>query len=429
MPWQRDLFDVALEIDDNGHFVYREVRFSVPRQTGKSLTLLIRALLTARRVKRSTTVFTAQTGQVARDRISLDWGPQIMELPSLGADKLFRANGSERIEFLNGSKILAVANSLSSGHGLIIDLSELDECFAMRDLRLINSLRPAMITKIDAQSWLCSTAGTLESEVWRSLVDDGRSRCETNTHGRVCYLEFSAPDDADPEDTDVWRACSPALGYTIDIDTLRSEFETMPIDSFKRAFLNMWTATESALIPPQAWANCYDPISQPEGVLHLALDVAPGQEGGRSTAFAVCGSNRVIEIVDYRPGVGWAIARLKELDARHSFGSISVDSVGPVRSLLNEIEDVVGRSRLRILSTSDACAAAGRLHQAILEAEVLHRGQPPLDQAVAGAAKRFVGDAWVFGRRVSSTDVSPLVAAALAHHAAVDYGNGELRIY
>jgi hypothetical protein len=43
-----------------------------------------------------------------------------------------------------------------------------------------------------------------------------------------------------------------------------------------------------------------------------------------------------------------------------------------------------------------------------------HLDQPNLNAAVAAAKRRTVGDLWAFGRRGSFTDISPLIATALA---------------
>jgi hypothetical protein len=47
------------------------------------------------------------------------------------------------------------------------------------------------------------------------------------------------------------------------------------------------------------------------------------------------------------------------------------------------------------------------------------RPHPAFDAARAGATERPLGDAWAWGRRKSSVDISPLVAATLAVDAAV----------
>jgi hypothetical protein len=53
-----------------------------------------------------------------------------------------------------------------------------------------------------------------------------------------------------------------------------------------------------------------------------------------------------------------------------------------------------------------------------VRAQVSHRGDYRLTDAVVGATKRQVGDAWAWKRRGHS-DITPLVAATLARWAAV----------
>ena len=45
----------------------------------------------------------------------------------------------------------------------------------------------------------------------------------------------------------------------------------------------------------------------------------------------------------------------------------------------------------------------------------VHLGQSELDAAVANADRRNYDDAWLWSRRTSETDISPLVAVTLAH--------------
>ena len=45
MPWQRHVADIAYELDEEtGRLAYREVRLTVPRQSGKT-TLMLAAMM------------------------------------------------------------------------------------------------------------------------------------------------------------------------------------------------------------------------------------------------------------------------------------------------------------------------------------------------------------------------------------------------
>ena len=62
--------------------------------------------------------------------------------------------------------------------------------------------------------------------------------------------------------------------------------------------------------------------------------------------------------------------------------------------------------------------ACGELYDDVQSGRLAHLGQPPLDDAVAGARKRQLGDAWTWSRSEGSTsDPAPLIAATLARHA------------
>jgi len=53
------------------------------------------------------------------------------------------------------------------------------------------------------------------------------------------------------------------------------------------------------------------------------------------------------------------------------------------------------------------------------EDQLRHLGDPDILLALDGAATRSYGDAWLWARRTSTADVTPLVAATNALHAAV----------
>ena len=54
------------------------------------------------------------------------------------------------------------------------------------------------------------------------------------------------------------------------------------------------------------------------------------------------------------------------------------------------------------------------MYDTVDEKGLRHLGGLELRQAVKGATKRPLGDAWAWSRRNSTVDISPLVAATLA---------------
>jgi hypothetical protein len=82
------------------------------------------------------------------------------------------------------------------------------------------------------------------------------------------------------------------------------------------------------------------------------------------------------------------------------------------------VADLV-RRRFPIDSTGPATMARASiaLADAVKAGQIIHRAQPVLDQAAAGAARRPLGEDWALSRARAGVDVCPLVAVALAAYA------------
>ena len=61
--------------------------------------------------------------------------------------------------------------------------------------------------------------------------------------------------------------------------------------------------------------------------------------------------------------------------------------------------------------------ACGLLQDSLDQNLLVHRNEPQLNAAIVGAGRRQAGDTWTWSRRSSKVDISPLVAATLAHWA------------
>jgi phage terminase large subunit-like protein len=257
MSWQRQVADVALELDDNGKLVYREVNLTVPRQSGKTTLLLAVLLERALGRPRQTIRYTAQTGADARKKWMDDWLPILEPSPFKRQFRVRLTNGHEALLFKNGSQQSLIATTKKTGHGGTIDLGILDEAFAHADARLEQALKPSMITRPQPQFWVVSTAGTPEDSpyLW-GKVERGRELAARGLNHSVAYFEWAAADDMDPGDPETWRSCMPALGETQTEESVRGYFESMELNEFERAFLNRWkTALSDPVIPLSDWKD------------------------------------------------------------------------------------------------------------------------------------------------------------------------------
>jgi phage terminase large subunit-like protein len=422
MPWQTMVADVAGEVMPDGVPAYREVRVTVPRQSGK--TTLLFAVDTQRAIGwggPQRTVYTAQDRLAARDKWE-GYARTLKRSPlAKVVERVVRQNGQEAIHWRNGSQFGITASEETSGHGLTLDLAVIDEAFAQRDERLMQAFRPAMVTRRRAQLWVVSTAGNDLSTFLRDRVDDGRLRVEGGERQGVCYFEWSAPDDADPLDVATWWDTMPALGITVDPDTIRADAEGMPPEEFRRAYLNQWVAGGEPAIDPALWAACADQHAQPGPTQAFAVDVSPDRAFGSIACASRSRGGIHVEVTDHRPGTGWITERCVELDRRWHPVAWLLDPASPAGSLL--VDFAAAGVKVESIDARRFGQACGMFYDAIAAGLIVHRAQPALDAAVAGARRRPLGEAWAWTRR-AGTDVSPLVAATLATYALGVSGTG-----
>ena len=448
MPWQQLVADVGCEIDPaTGLPAYREVRVTVPRQSGKTTLFLswqINRCVSRRWKHPQRSVFTAQTGKDARDKWLDELFPLIRnsKIRSLVATKGKRLEinegmGNESIRFRTGSLIRLLSTSTTSGHSKTLHQAVMDEVWHDTDDRREQGLRPAMITMPDAQLLVCSTAGTEDSVILNRKVETGRAAVAADVGSGVAYFEWSAPDEWDASDDDSFYDFHPALcpnppcrcapagerwRHTITIEAIRAERDAMELAEFCRAYgnrkptrgVNAWQ-----VISESAWLARRGPTSKLDGRPAFGVYVPPDRS---YTAIGAAGAStlggRHIEVpgrdgvLDYRPGTKWAVSRMKELE-QHKPSVLVIDD----KALADEAE-AAGLTVHRA-GPADMVTACQLLYDGVAgpdesARDVWHIGQEEVDGAVEGAVKRDIGGSWAWARRDLAVDVTPLAAVSLA---------------
>lgn len=412
MPWQQQVADVANEILPDGTPAYREIIVTVPRQQGKTTWVLAQEIERCGfRGKQSTVAYSAQTGADARKKFLEDQAPLIdpkskraTPLKTL-VQTIGRTNGNEFALFKNGSRINVTSSSSSAGHGKTIDLGVIDEAFDDIDDRREQAFLPAMVTKTDAQLIVVSTMGTDASVYLNRKIDLGRAAAQEGRTSGIAYFEWAIPEGEDIEDPRSWWMGMPALGHTITEAVVAHARTTMTEGEFRRAFGNQRTRSAERVIPEVTWRTvCGDHTATDPKV--YALDVSPDRDWG---ALAVAGGG-VVELGDYRPGVGWIVGRCKELHTTQQ-ATFAIDAAGPAGALIPDLR-AVGVPVVEI-PPADVTKACGGFYDAVADATVRIRTDLRLDAAVEAVTRRPVGDAWRWGRR-GTVDVTALMAVTLA---------------
>jgi Phage Terminase len=444
MPWQRYVWDVAMEIDPaTNRLWYRHVGLSVPRQQGKTQGLLAVKVHRAQAYKRQRIIYAAQNRSMARERWEDEFWATIEASRIARRFVIRRMNGHEAIiARATRSRIGITSNTEKAGHGPPLDLGVMDELFAAEDDRLEQAFSPAMLTRPTAQLWWASAGGTEKSVPLNQKRKAGRELIEelwrTREFTRTAYFEWFAPDDMDRSDPATWWATLPALGYTVTQDVIQHEFETLPAGEFDRAYLNRTrkkAPPPDVNVPTVTWPGLADAQTKPR-LPQLAFAVDVSQDRAYSSIGAASlreDGNVHLELVDRRPGTDWVVPALVRLSALWSPLVVAIGSTGtPAGSLIDDIvaagitapedKDQPHRGHLAVVRTNDFVEACGQMADAMRQSTVRHREQVDLTGAVSGARSRRVGDAWVLDRTASLTDVSPFVTVTLARWALLSKG-------
>lgn len=416
MPWQRLAADLFGEHDADGLRVNPFGVLTVQRQAGKTELLQAMAVdrcLLDRPAQR--VWYTAQNGAMAAEK----WAEVVTRIsaetsPLAGYVAVRWARGSECATFPNGSTFRPFPPTKDALHSKQGDLVIVDEAWKhdqVRGAELLQAISPTQSTRPGAQTILLSTMGTTTGSQWfHSFVDRGRAGDPA-----ITYLEYGIGDEGDPEDMAAVCAQHPAVGFTITPEFVAAQLPILGPSEFARAFGNARTAVTSTIISAAAWTAIRHRDATPAdgSSLVLAFDV----EADRSATAIVAvwpdpDGVPVLEVVDYRPGVQWAGPRLADLVAVHRPVMTVADGTGPVLTVVDDAR----RAGVDVTQTNGreyTAACAGMLDK-ITAGDVLHRGDPALDSAVAGATRRPVGDGWGWSRRTSGVGVAALIAGSLA---------------
>jgi hypothetical protein len=186
-------------------------------------------------------------------------------------------------------------------------------------------------------------------------------------------------------------------------------------DLFARECLCLWEQeldAGSRVIATDVWEAVKDRRAEVGTPAVFGADVAPD----RSRAAIAVSDGQVVELVEARAGVGWLVDRLVELSSTHH-AVVALDPTAAAGAFGRELVD----RQVKVVEVGGRqfVQACGSFYDRVMERTIKVRPtRHELDQAAASAVRRNVGDAWVWGRRSSDTDISPLVAVTLAAWAA-----------
>ena len=438
-PWQRRVLVGGLGERGDGRWSAFEVGVLVARQNGKGAIAEARVLAGLFLLGERLIMYSAHEFKTASEMFR-----RILELiegtPAFSrrVKAVARSKGEEGIELTTGQRLRFLARSTGSGRGFSGDCNLLDEAQHLGEAP-VDALMPTMSARPNPQLWYFGSAPDKDlapCEPFARL----RTRALAGEARRLAYFEWSAvlcsdqcgkDCDAhdDPADPATVAKANPGLGIRISLEHVNIERESMSPRGHARERLSVGNYPTASggweVISEAAWTATADGSSQVTDPVAFAIDVTPDRS---AASIAVSGAREDgllhVEVVDHRPGTAWVVERMRTLVERWSPAAVALDAAGPAGSLIADFD--VAEIELTIPKARDAAAACGALYDAVVRPKdseqewapsLRHIPHPSLTAALAGAAKRPLGDAWAWDRRGVSVDISPLVAVTLARWA------------
>lgn len=427
--WQAGSLTDALGEQANGRWAAFEVGVMVSRQNGKGGLLEARELgglfvLGERLIVHSAHQFDT----------SLEAFRRLLELiesaPDLDAQvkRVSRSHGEEGIELKTGQRIRFRTRTKGGGRGFSGDCLILDEAMILPESAQ-GALLPTLSARPNPQVWYTGSAVDQNVHEHGVVFTRIRERGIKGDDPSLAYFEWSVDaslDEVTPEmatSPTLWAQANPGLGIRITPEYVGNEQRSLDPRTFavERLGVGDWpnlSEQDDEGITREMWAGCLNDNSVLADPVRFAFDITPDRT---RAAIVAAGMNDDaephVEVVEHKSGTRWLPGRLEELLERHGSGAVTLAARSPAASMIPKLIEL--GIPFEIVDVGEFAQACGSFFDDVADATLCHLGTAELTAAALGAKQRPLGEAWVWSRKTSSVDISPLVAATLARHAAV----------
>jgi hypothetical protein len=442
LPWQEFAVVHGGELLEDGRPRFRIVLLLVSRQNGKTELPVVLSVYWQFRKKTPLILGTSTQLSYAKESwrkaVNLVKRSRVLDDLHEPGRKWYRlTNGETESWTVDDCRYKIAASNSEGGRSLTINRGIADELRQHRTYEAWDAFEPAC-SPMDAQIWALSNAGDARSVVLNDLQDSAREFIETGIGDpRLGLLEWSAPDDADPEDVDALLQANPRAGYGLDLDVLRAKGARAKrvggelLTGFLTENMCVRVKMLNPAIEPRAWAACLDPgvLTDAAGRVAVAIDLTPDGQHATLAAAAVLDDGRV-RVETVAEWTGPRAAAELERDLAGWVAKIKPTVVGwlpngPAAAVASQLVD---RRREGVRGwpprgvtvaeiRGETAAVCMGLSKEVAAGTMAHSGQDMLDAQVAGAEKSWVGSAWVFTRRGGGS-VDAVYATAAALHLA-----------
>jgi hypothetical protein len=202
-----------------------------------------------------------------------------------------------------------------------------DEIWDISPICIDGGLVPSQRAKHSPMMLMVSTAGDESSRAMLRWREQGLRAIDKQQPSTFYFAEWSPPPDLDPLTEAAWSWGNPALGHTLEMETIRAEAENPDRSQFLRASCNLWVASDRGWLPPGLWPSLLHDGPIPDGGVvgietsiddarYFALRVAslPDKKLVATVAFVVDSYQAMLDEVDKLAAQGCKFAISPSID-------------------------------------------------------------------------------------------------------------------
>lgn len=421
--WQHGIGSISLGKRKDGKYAATVggVVLSIPRQVGKTFVvgMIVIALCiihpgltvlwSAHRTRTASKTFGSLKGMTSKKKIK----PYMLDPRN--------TNGEQEIRFRNGSVIMFGAREQGFGRGFDeVDIEVFDEAQILTEKALEDMVAATNQSRQDSGALLFFMGTPPRPTDPGEEFTNRRKKALDGTAPNMVYVEFSADEDADPDDRAQWAKANPSFPSRTPVESMERMRENLTDeDSFKREALGIWDAVSSSrVIDEVTWKRQADPASMALDRLTLSIEVPPGRKWASVNVAGVRADGRWhVEMDDMRNGVEWAIPYVESKAAKNRLHAIVVDEMSGLVEKRRDRYYLIGTDLLVTLAAAegrDMAIACAKFYDGIYDGSVFHTDQPQVNVALSVATKRPLAGAWAWNRKDATSNISPIVGGTLA---------------
>lgn len=434
LPWQAWALDRLMSRNEDGTWTHPECCLIVPRQSGKSLMLVLRVLYGLYKLDERI-VFSAQQWETAKALWKRAWHI-VKTTPWMVKHVTAKtcSQGRGTIELASGAMVVFTTRSAHAGRGLDrIDLEIYDEAYDLTEADMA-ALSPTKMAAEDPQTIYTSSAVNAEQHANGHVLAAVRRRGRAALEKGLFFAEWMAPDGADRALPQTWEQANPSYGVIATERFLEAEFRKFSTAAGRKSFdteylgRGDWPPDEDDVEPvitAEVWSELEDRETPRAGPIALALSMTPLTRG-RTQMLSIAAATHVTDDrihveVGYHDVVTGAVAAIKGIVARLNPCALVIDRTDPAMALVPDL--LAADIEPETTSAAQKVAACGGFYQDAIDHKLAHTGDPLLGEAISAAGRREVkGGGWAW----QGFGISPLEAATLARWGLLTFGERAL---